>query len=257
MKNPQSQTHRVASELQAPVKFAITGTPLENGLTDLWALFHIVAPGLLSTWTRFGDDYVKPLASPEAPRRGPAGTHRAAAPTDPAAHAPPHQGSRRGRPAAEARTSRPGHARPRAPGAVRAHPEPRAPEGPRPDRRPVEEPDDRVPVADAAADARAVAGAGVDAGERLGRFRTSDPLRQARPAARRTRAARRGGPSRPGVQPVHLVPADGVRRPRRPRHRLRVPRRIHSQAPGGHRALPAGHGPGVPHLVEGRRVRPP
>ncbi|WP_152427208.1 DEAD/DEAH box helicase [Curtobacterium flaccumfaciens] len=65
VKNPQSQTHRVASELQAPVKFAITGTPLENGLTDLWALFHIVAPGLLSTWTRFGDDYVKPLASPE------------------------------------------------------------------------------------------------------------------------------------------------------------------------------------------------
>ncbi|TCL85278.1 SNF2 family DNA or RNA helicase [Curtobacterium sp. PhB142] len=65
VKNPQSQTHRVASELQAPVKFAITGTPLENGLTDLWALFHIVAPGLLSTWTRFGDDFVKPLASPE------------------------------------------------------------------------------------------------------------------------------------------------------------------------------------------------
>ncbi len=65
VKNPASQTHRVAAELRAPVKFAITGTPLENGLTDLWALFHIVAPGLLSTWTRFGDDFVKPLASPD------------------------------------------------------------------------------------------------------------------------------------------------------------------------------------------------
>ncbi|WP_267420471.1 MULTISPECIES: DEAD/DEAH box helicase [unclassified Curtobacterium] len=65
VKNPQSQTHRVAAELQAPVKIAITGTPLENGLTDLWALFSIVAPGLLSSWTRFGDDYVKPLASPD------------------------------------------------------------------------------------------------------------------------------------------------------------------------------------------------
>ncbi|MBT2500952.1 DEAD/DEAH box helicase [Curtobacterium sp. ISL-83] len=65
VKNPQSQTHRVASELRAPVKFAITGTPLENGLTDLWALFHVVAPGLLSSSTRFGDDYVKPLASPD------------------------------------------------------------------------------------------------------------------------------------------------------------------------------------------------
>ena len=65
VKNPQSQTHRVAADLRAPVKFAITGTPLENGLTDLWALFHIVAPGLLSSWSRFGDDYVKPLGSPD------------------------------------------------------------------------------------------------------------------------------------------------------------------------------------------------
>ena len=65
VKNPQSQTHRAAVDLPAPVKFAITGTPLENGLTDLWALFHVVAPGLLSSWSRFGDDYVKPLASPD------------------------------------------------------------------------------------------------------------------------------------------------------------------------------------------------
>ncbi len=65
VKNPQSQTHRAAVDLRAPVKFAITGTPLENGLTDLWALFHIVAPGLLSSWSRFGDDFVKPLASPD------------------------------------------------------------------------------------------------------------------------------------------------------------------------------------------------
>lgn len=65
VKNPQSQTHRAAVELRAAVKFAITGTPLENGLTDLWALFHVVAPGLLSSWSRFGDDYVKPLASPD------------------------------------------------------------------------------------------------------------------------------------------------------------------------------------------------
>ncbi|MDM7891423.1 DEAD/DEAH box helicase [Curtobacterium caseinilyticum] len=65
VKNPQSQVHRVAADLPAPVKFAITGTPLENGLTDLWALFHVVAPGLLSSWSRFGDDYVKPLGSPD------------------------------------------------------------------------------------------------------------------------------------------------------------------------------------------------
>jgi superfamily II DNA or RNA helicase len=65
VKNPQSQTHRVAAQLDVPVKLAITGTPLENGLTDLWALFSIVSPGLLSSYTRFSDDYVKPLASPD------------------------------------------------------------------------------------------------------------------------------------------------------------------------------------------------
>jgi len=65
VKNPQSQAHQLAADLPAPFKLAITGTPLENGLTDLWALFHIVAPGLLSSLTRFGEDYVKPLGSPD------------------------------------------------------------------------------------------------------------------------------------------------------------------------------------------------
>ncbi|ROS62600.1 SWIM zinc finger protein [Frigoribacterium sp. PhB160] len=66
-KNPSSQAHRCAVELDAPFKLAITGTPLENGLTDLWALFHVTAPGLLSTSSRFADDYVKPLATGERP----------------------------------------------------------------------------------------------------------------------------------------------------------------------------------------------
>jgi superfamily II DNA or RNA helicase len=67
VKNPQSQAHRCAVDLEAPVKIAITGTPLENGLTDLWALFRVVAPGLLSTSVRFGDDWAKPIATGERP----------------------------------------------------------------------------------------------------------------------------------------------------------------------------------------------
>jgi hypothetical protein len=65
VKNPSSQAHRCASELRTPFKLAITGTPLENGLMDLWSLFHVVAPGLLSSSTRFTDDYVKPADSPD------------------------------------------------------------------------------------------------------------------------------------------------------------------------------------------------
>jgi len=62
VKNRASQAHRCAVELEAPFKLAITGTPLENGLLDLWSLFSVVAPGLLSNVTRFTEDYVKPLA---------------------------------------------------------------------------------------------------------------------------------------------------------------------------------------------------
>ncbi|TWX40938.1 DEAD/DEAH box helicase [Frigoribacterium sp. ACAM 257] len=67
VKNPQSQAHRCAVELGAPVTIAITGTPLENGLMDLWALFRIVAPGLLSTSVRFSDEWLKPIATGERP----------------------------------------------------------------------------------------------------------------------------------------------------------------------------------------------
>jgi len=67
VKNPQSQAHRCAVDLDAPVKIAITGTPLENGLMDLWALFRVVAPGLLSTSVRFSDDWLKPIATGERP----------------------------------------------------------------------------------------------------------------------------------------------------------------------------------------------
>ncbi|MCU1526263.1 MAG: hypothetical protein JWP75_26, partial [Frondihabitans sp.] len=67
VKNRTSKAHRCAVELDAPFKLAITGTPLENSLTDLWALLRIVAPGLLSTGLHFSEEYVKPIASGERP----------------------------------------------------------------------------------------------------------------------------------------------------------------------------------------------
>ncbi|WP_277959369.1 DEAD/DEAH box helicase [Frigoribacterium faeni] len=67
VKNRASQAHRCAVDLDVPFKLAITGTPLENSLTDLWSLLHVVAPGLLGSSVRFADDYVKPIATGEAP----------------------------------------------------------------------------------------------------------------------------------------------------------------------------------------------
>jgi SNF2 family DNA or RNA helicase len=61
LKNPASRAHEVALELRAPFKLAITGTPLENSLTDLWSLFEITAPGLFPSLRRFTEEYVRPV----------------------------------------------------------------------------------------------------------------------------------------------------------------------------------------------------
>src|SRR5699024_7998165 len=66
-KNHQSRGYRVARALRAPGKFAVTGTPLENSLMDLWSLLSITAPGLFSSPQRFGQVYRKPIESGDSP----------------------------------------------------------------------------------------------------------------------------------------------------------------------------------------------
>jgi len=43
-KNPLTQTARAVKRLQANHRFALTGTPVENSLEELWSIFHIVFP---------------------------------------------------------------------------------------------------------------------------------------------------------------------------------------------------------------------
>jgi superfamily II DNA or RNA helicase len=66
VKNAASKAHQAAVDLNAPFTLAITGTPMENSLMDLWSLFRIVAPGLFPSARRFTEDYVKPITSPLA-----------------------------------------------------------------------------------------------------------------------------------------------------------------------------------------------
>ncbi|MCP2265161.1 SNF2-related protein [Promicromonospora thailandica] len=61
-KNHQTRANEAARRLRAPFKLAITGTPLENNLMELWAMLAIVAPGLYGSATKFREDYVKPVA---------------------------------------------------------------------------------------------------------------------------------------------------------------------------------------------------
>ncbi len=61
VKNHQAKTHQSARRLAAPVKFALSGTPLENSLMDLWALLSITAPGLFPDPRSFAEDYRTPI----------------------------------------------------------------------------------------------------------------------------------------------------------------------------------------------------
>ena len=60
-KNPGSQTHQTIREVHALYKIALTGTPVENALTDLWALFDIVNEGLLGSLSSFRKAYLSPI----------------------------------------------------------------------------------------------------------------------------------------------------------------------------------------------------
>lgn len=61
VKNYQSQAYQHARKLNATLKLALTGTPLENNLMELWALLSIVAPGLFPSPQRFENFYRKPI----------------------------------------------------------------------------------------------------------------------------------------------------------------------------------------------------
>lgn len=61
VKNRKSQTYHCARRLPAPLKVAITGTPMENNVMELWSLLSITAPGLFPDPKRFEDHYAKPI----------------------------------------------------------------------------------------------------------------------------------------------------------------------------------------------------
>lgn len=61
LKNPGTQVSRAARSLSAPHRFALTGTPVENRLTDLHSLMQVVNPGLLGTATQFMENVATPI----------------------------------------------------------------------------------------------------------------------------------------------------------------------------------------------------
>jgi superfamily II DNA or RNA helicase len=60
-KNPASHNYQRARRLPVSYKLAITGTPLENSLAELWSLTSITAPGLFARPDRFAEAYRVPI----------------------------------------------------------------------------------------------------------------------------------------------------------------------------------------------------
>ncbi|MGW4502879.1 DEAD/DEAH box helicase [Micromonospora sp. NPDC004336] len=69
-KNPHSETAVALRAIPAAARVALTGTPVENDLTDLWAILDWTTPGLLGTLTEFRARWVKPVQTDRDPDAG-------------------------------------------------------------------------------------------------------------------------------------------------------------------------------------------
>lgn len=61
VKNPSSQITNAANSLYADFWLGMTGTPVENRLSDLWCITDILQPGMLGTIKEFSNKFEKPL----------------------------------------------------------------------------------------------------------------------------------------------------------------------------------------------------
>jgi SNF2 family DNA or RNA helicase len=66
MRNPDTDHAKAVSKLRATYRIALTGTPIENGVKDLWSIFRFIQPGWLGGREDFKDRYETPLATGES-----------------------------------------------------------------------------------------------------------------------------------------------------------------------------------------------
>lgn len=57
IKNQFAQKSEAIKSIQSEINFALTGTPIENGLADLWSIFDFLMPGYLSNYSHFKSRY--------------------------------------------------------------------------------------------------------------------------------------------------------------------------------------------------------
>ena len=70
IKNPLSATARAAKRLRADRRLALSGTPIENRLSEIWSIFDYVSPGLLGPLDKFEERYSRPIDGGDAKAAG-------------------------------------------------------------------------------------------------------------------------------------------------------------------------------------------
>ena len=62
IKNNNTQNSKAIKRIKANTKYALTGTPIENSLSELWSIFDYIMPGYLFTYKKFKKNYEIPIA---------------------------------------------------------------------------------------------------------------------------------------------------------------------------------------------------
>ena len=61
IKNPHAKQTRAIKKLESKYKIALTGTPIENRLSELWSIIDFLNPGYLSSLNAFNENYIQPI----------------------------------------------------------------------------------------------------------------------------------------------------------------------------------------------------
>lgn len=61
LKNSNTQNAKAVKEILADTRYALTGTPIENSLAELWSIFDYIMPGYLFTYKKFKTEYETPI----------------------------------------------------------------------------------------------------------------------------------------------------------------------------------------------------
>jgi len=69
IKNPKTAQTKAILKLEANHRLALTGTPVENRLLDLWSIFNFLNPGYLGTQTQFRKQFEMPIQKDNSPQR--------------------------------------------------------------------------------------------------------------------------------------------------------------------------------------------